>query len=251
MTRSLVALLFVAVVATAFASSASADIIHHWKLDESSGVIADDAQNNQDGTVNSGTWVPTGGKIDGALDLKMSNLDYVDVGSDLLGQTFTVTAWIKGASFASGVHNVIFSQYSEDPGRFYMDVYDGNFGIYQGDGPGVVSGSALNPDQWYHVAFVKDGANGTGYLDGASDFTTAAMVDIDTAGAFCRIGARDFGTGPGNVFDGLVDDVRIYNTALSQGDIQAIMEVPEPGTMTLLSIGLVYAGLCTWRKRHR
>ena len=49
---------------------------------------------------------------------------------------------------------------------------------------------------------------------------------------------------------GMIDDVRIYNTALSAGDVQALASVPEPSVTVLLISGLLGLLAYAWRKRR-
>ena len=85
------------------ASSASADLLAHWKLDETEGMnAADSSGNGHDGTLGSGirapTWQPAGGLIDGALMFDAEGNDYVDCGTfDSLEATgqMTISLWAK------------------------------------------------------------------------------------------------------------------------------------------------------------
>ena len=116
---------------------------------------------------------------------------------------------------------------------------------------------------WHHVASVFPGGDGADnidvmhYVDGILEGETGATdepIDTGIGGDFPRasIGAR---RQDGNaVFDsvltdflaGTLDDVRIYDHALSQGEIQNL--VPEPASITLT--GLAAMALLAFRRRR-
>ena len=78
------------------AISADAALIAHWKLDETSGVIADDASANEyDATLVGGTW--STGTIGGALTLNGTTEGVIAPVTflDAMRGDFTVAAWIK------------------------------------------------------------------------------------------------------------------------------------------------------------
>lgn len=82
----------------------------------------------------------------------------------------------------------------------------------------VVVKSGLTDGNWHHVAATFNGTTRSIYVDGT-------LVGSDTPGSDHSATAVDFrigySKGPG-FFSGLIDDVRVYNTALSQTQIQNI-----------------------------
>ena len=105
---------------------------------------------------------------------------------------------------------------------------DGNktnlFGFVYGDGkqwqfPGT---APLTAGQWQHVPVVCDGSKAFFYVNGEVKSSGAA------AGAFAPNPDMTFrlgqGYGSGRFFRGLLSDVRIYRTALSASDVQAVMK---------------------------
>jgi hypothetical protein len=98
-------------------------------------------------------------------------------------------------------------------GRYRLAL-GGSFGNY------LDSGRTPAVGQWQHVAATYDGATARIYIDGvqtASTTFTANVGDSDT----WRIGA--YGSPSAGFFDGLVDNVRIYDRALSASEVQLDM----------------------------
>jgi len=82
--------------------------------------------------------------------------------------------------------------------------------------------TALVADRWYHIAGVYDGTDAVIYLDGVADGTQAqTRFDIDAvSNRPTAIGAQY--TGTGDVLNGTVDDVQIYNRPLSAEQVAAL-----------------------------
>jgi hypothetical protein len=79
----------------------------------------------------------------------------------------------------------------------------------------------VNDGQWHHVAAVYDGSNRLIYVDGALDVSASASGLISQNSYPVCLGQT--ANAPGNyAFDGLIDEVSIYNRALSASEIRAI-----------------------------
>ena len=199
-------------------------LIAHWKLDETEGNIAYDSYGNHDGTLNGNPfWQPTGGVIDGCLMLDGID-DYIDTPFilDPAKEAFSVTAWIY--SWTPG--QTIISQKGEfgktwlgtNPlGKLMTGLSDVNFGALESE-------SFITDIQWHHVGFVWDGSYRILYADGievAKD--AAAQNPLTNADGGLYIGAsKDLSEG--TLFSGFIDDVRIYNQALSTEEIAALAQ---------------------------
>ena len=194
-------------------------LIAHWKLDETEGNIARDSTGSYDGTLyGEPLWQPAGGKADGALGFDGTD-DYVSTDSvlDPAAGVFSVFAWIKGG--APG--QVILSQIGE-ANWLCADPSGGNLmteleGIGRDGGP-LVSQTPVSDGGWHHVGLTWDGSNRILYadeLDVARD--TQAQFASSAAGLYIGAGKN---LEPGSFFSGLIDDIRIYNQALSPADIE-------------------------------
>ena len=220
------------------------DLISYWKLDDGSGTTARDSVGSNDGTLQGDAkWAE--GWVIGAVELDGDD-DYVDCGEGTVFNTvcrdvITLAAWVK-ANPAAGPDwgGVIMRGY----GYLYGDIepFD-TFAMYyhrpnermgfktNSTSPEWMAspdGSAadLFDEEWHHVASVYDGAEKVIYLD---------AVEIVRGAATGRIG---IGEGTGRVllgggrdvepmvieFGGRIDEARIYDRALTQEEIVAVME---------------------------
>jgi N-acetylneuraminic acid mutarotase len=205
-------------------------LVEHWQLDETEGIIAYDSVGENDGTLNGDpNWQRADGQIDGALQFDGID-DYVSAGFALgpADLSLSVFAWIKGG--APG--QVIISQPDRRVGRFIepgstwlgTDPADGRLMTKLLDplfGP-LESDSVITDGQWHHVGLVYDfdGFHRRLYVDGAE---VAKDTDV-VAGLQSSDGGLYFGAGKdldvGSLFSGLIDDIRIYNQALSAKEIE-------------------------------
>jgi len=197
--------------------------ISHWKFDEGEGDIANDSAGNNDGTlVGDPSWVA--GKI-GDYALSFDGDDYVEINDDdslNFGSTtdFTALAWIKTDH---PDREDIVGKDGTKPAHWEIMVYQNKLSAFIDDGSNYVvstdDGAPVNNGQWHHVAvtFDRDGFMKR-YVDGASYGTAddiSGVGDVSNSGSL-YIGCRRTNE---DLFKGTIDDVRIYNRALSADEI--------------------------------
>ena len=195
-----------------------ASLLAYWKLDETEGFIAQDSAGVYDGVLNGvPTWQPIGGKVAGALELDGID-DYVSTPFVLrpADGAFSVVAWVKGG----GPGQVIISQ-TGDADWLLADPSEGKLmtGLSKPAGglfppQPLVSEFVITDGNWHRVGFVWDGSNRILYVD---DVETARDTQSGLEGY--TYGGLHLGAGknlePGSFWTGLMDDVRIYNQAVS------------------------------------
>ncbi len=205
------------------ASAADPSLIGWWKFDETSGTTARDASNNgRNGAVKGNpTWVA--GKVGGALQLHGDG-DYVDVGRVGISGIAprTVAGWAKASTTAIPSWTSVFG-FAPDgtTDGTYFDIEVDNAGNYVVHIQGWEAVICPVDTQWHHFAATYSGSGGNWYLDGRSVGSEAGAVGtIDQV----RIGAR---LSNSHYFPGLVDDVRIYNKALTLDEIKKVVAGPK------------------------
>ncbi len=199
----------------------------HWKFDESSGTTASDSSGNgNDGTLYDNETIDNGpvwttGKINGALEFDGID-DYVDVGTDCFDLTseLTVSLWINMAD--NDTEQVLISRGVARPFKLRLASNNEVVATIRTDNSThLESETSLDTiNQWYHVALTYGGGSMIIYIDGAPDVSVSKSGDLDClADKHTAIGALPGVTYP---FEGLIDDVRIYNRALSADEIAGI-----------------------------
>ena len=189
-------------------------LVAHWPLDEAQGAIAYDNTTNCDGTLmGSPVWQPDGGMVDGALQLDGVD-DYVVTGAapNTEGAAYSVLAWIQGGAPGQAVlsqigkANWLCAETSEGALITELTMSGRN-------GSSLSSQAVITDGNWHRIGFVWDGSYRKLYVDGVVVAEDAQdNLDISSNGLY-------FGTGkamePGTFWSGLIDDIRIYNRAVS------------------------------------
>jgi len=218
--------LFFFVLVLSIASNASAELVAHWPLDEGSGTTAYDISGNGlDGTLQGDPqWVA--GKIGGALEFD-GNGDYIDCGNDPIfdiTEQITLTVWVNANDMANSENNMWLGK---GDNAYAIKHQTGNyleFFVFDGDWHSTqytTNLESLNGD-WHHMAGTFDGTELKFYLDGQLEITLAFEGTIGTAAHPVTIGENS--QEAGRFFDGMLDDLRIYNHALTELEIMGVME---------------------------
>jgi len=199
------------------------------ELCEDSGpTVADDSGNGSSGTASGAQWTADG-RHGGALEFDgADDAVVVEDSADLdLSTAATVSAWVKPRNITAAMQQVV----GKDDPAANRSVYALNaatpnaskpsFALFDGSNtekvaPGI---AALSNDGWVHVT----ASYGSGlmwlYVDGTFAGFQIASGAIQASGGKLRIGGSDV-SGTGAFFDGLIDDVRVYDRALTSDEIQ-------------------------------
>lgn len=207
------------------------EMVGWWKFDESSGTVAKDSSGKSvDCVLAGGATFDSAGKIGGCLSFNgVDGNAFIDGNFDL--PVYTIALWYQVpanvpkrmdlvSAYAPGVMHGILLELNLDGTFRYLH----RFPLGQSGGQNINTEEAYNDGEWHHVAMVKDPENITLYVDGepvASAEETSTSPD-DTFGV--SLGCLDNERSLDRLLEGQLDDLRIYNAALSQDDIKAIKD---------------------------
>jgi chitodextrinase len=239
-------------------SSLTTGLVGYWPFDEGSGSTASDAS----GSGNTGTLVSgpvwTAGRRGSALAFD-GVASYVRVASTpaLNSYPLTVAFWMKTAS-TSGIGGLVnkYADLSLNGWQVYMNAgrlcawYVKDGANYVDDGGVCPLGvSGFNDNQWHQVAFVVDATGGKMYVDGV---LRNSLGWTGTPGAVSTTQELHIGQYPGlasgGFFAGVIDDVRIWDPALSAADILALYTGAgdtTPPALSAISVSGVSASSAT------
>lgn len=206
---------------------ASADLISEWKLNEANGTTTEDSVGNNDGALyNNPTW--TTGYKGSALEFDGTD-DYVEINgssiNDFNSKNITLSAWIYPHAFPN-----------EWP-RIIDRTYNGQFAFYlSGSGDmrvalntlgtdcdTAISGCNIPANEWSHVVYSYDSSHVAVYINGTQcGYITTPSGALDSSSSNIRIGQR--ADGSNRAFDGIIDEIRIYNNALTAQEVEDLFE---------------------------
>ncbi|MGA3284066.1 MAG: sugar-binding protein [Verrucomicrobiota bacterium] len=211
----------------AFGNAELAGLIGWWKFDETSGnTAADSSGGNHTGTlVGNAKW--SRGKIGGAIELDGhdSYVRIADKSAFNMANEVSVACWVDFRSVPVEWTAIITKGDSSwrlstahQERKFHMSVNDYNRNNL--DAISLNGSTAVSDGEWHHVVGVYNGNVMKLYVDGKLDATKPWAGGIAKNNFDVLIGEN--AEKKGRCFDGLVDDVRVYNYALPESEIKAL-----------------------------
>lgn len=218
----------------------------HWRLDETSGTNALDNVGGKNGTLTNGAAI----SIDVPsryLSTRSVSFDGLD---DLISTTAsipleenTISMWIyldssSSKSFGQG----IFWSYPNHTPHLMLSEKDGMLRTYNynrvnttdiGSGTNYSNVGAITTGQWNHVALVHENGVEVAYINGIRGAPVTYSSNGGSNGEF-RLSWAYWGVNHANqdYLNGKVDDVRIFNRAMSTEEIQDLSSLAPPGSLT-------------------
>ena len=255
-----------AIAVCGVAPIAGAGLVGHWTFDDadvSGSTLADSSGGGASGAIGANVTtgvagiagqafsLPAGAAQDDVVD--MGNATSVSSAVNASGE-LTMSGWVNFNTVgAAGPNRSIVYFLGDDTSNFsYIDIgvtdgainpVGGAYGRKRSGGDSEVLGSSgLGDGQWHHIALVLDINTGTHdfYVDGT------LLGSTTTSGSFPTLNNLEVGrlgrASPVDGYTGLVDDLQIYDEALSASDISVLFNnpgsvVPEPASLALMGLG--------------
>ena len=171
--------------------------------------------NNGTITSMSTTSSPAIGKLGQALKFDGVD-DWINIPDTSYGYVnLTMSAWIKTTNASNWViGNGENSDLRISGGKIFFNYYTGVFQNLTGN-------TSVNDGRWHHIVVIREGLLNTVYLDGVSDGTLVTTGTPSSIG-FDAIGSRDNTFSSTQTVTGSIDEVRIYNRALSASEVKQL-----------------------------
>ena len=244
----------------------SPNLVGYWPADEGEGTtVADVSGNGLDGTLVGGTW--GAGASGGGFEVigEDGGGSYVEVPAT--GKTFeqiTITGWINGAHTGdwSGLIQARGGEAPDQPIGIGFSGGSGNIGYTWNDNSntswGFESGVAIPPNEWVFIALSLTEDEATLYVGSGGELNSAvnavpqlAQMNMNTSWFF----GKDNCCGTARNFDGLMDDISIWDVALSESDLLDLFNgaetpltlqpevMPTPTNLILEDVGITENGV--------
>ena len=218
-------------------------LVGYWTFDGNSTNWATGKTNDVSGQGNTGTLTSMStttstvmGKIGQGLQFDGSADRYVNVGSNLdfsSGLKFSISFWVKGNTTQVSGAGLIARGNGGGGEQYSLDVNAGVFRFYTYLSDGVTVGVNISASEgptstWKHLVVTYNALANSGimYLNGVSVNSGTTGASLQIASHITSIGSRQSASGSYNLpFNGSIDDVRIYNRALSANEVMQLYKI--------------------------
>jgi Ca2+-binding RTX toxin-like protein len=212
------------------------DLVSWWRAENT----AIDFINGNDGLLRQGATYASG-KVGRAFSLDGlppgSGGDYIEVPDsaslDVPSNTFTVDAWVywEGVETTPDGFDAIYTKSDgNDQYGLFINRSDNSLLSHVQLGvavdPYVSPANTVTTNTWFHVAQTYDGANARTYVNGQEVASFAGSDTLTPNNGMFSIGSRN---GIQHMFDGLIDEVELWDVALTEAEIESIYEAGNGG----------------------
>ncbi len=220
--------------------------VAQYHFDESSGPTAFDSTGAFNGTLSAaGATFSAGGISGNAISLDRAAGGFVNMGTSFPGfltGDYSVVFWVKTTT--AQIDTIAVSKHTASSANgFYFNINptgDGGvatkvtFDASSQTSQGATSGTSVNDGMWHQVVGVyKAGGNEFIYVDGApAEASSPSTAMISNAAPFLIGGVNSAGT-PAGRFTGLIDEVQVYDYALTDAAISYLFDNPSQAIQTL------------------
>ena len=234
--------LFDGLALTSLPASTLAGPVAAWSFDDGAGPLARASVGALDGAITGATWT-TQARHGKALAFNgVDNVVTVASASALnLSAGMTIEAWVypttltgaRSVSVKEGLNDLAYGLYASDLASRPQGVVNLGTGAL-----GAAGGVALQANGWSHLATTYDGSTVRLFVNGTQAVALAAAGSLVQTSGSLRIGGNSLF---GEWFQGVIDDVRIYDRALAVAEIQTDMATavpPPPPDTTLPNVAI-------------
>jgi len=214
------------------AMTANAAIVGEWLFNEGSGNVAKDTSgNNNNGVIDKATWVKNG-KYGAALDFDGVASSVIVENKDILSpkDAATVTVWANLRRYPTGGQCCLsILSKGGDHKDFDLQV-EGDMLIkwYVSSAPNnynVISNNPMPLNEWTFIAVTYKASDAISiYINGKLENTTKVTEARDPSTESIRIG---FSFWANRFWDGMLDELRLFDTALNETEIESLMASPS------------------------
>jgi hypothetical protein len=214
-------------VSVTVSNAAPSGLVAAYGFNEGAGTaLTDLSGNGNTGTITGATWTTTG-KFGNALAFNGTSAQVTIPNSASLQLTtgMTLEAWVYPTAIPTGWRSVI----TKNVDRYYLmaSSSQGNQpaagGTWTAGNQNTFGPTVLAVNTWTHLAATFDGATVRLYVNGAQVASQAQTTPLASTNGTLQIGGDSY---PGEFFAGRIDEVRIYNRALTAAQISTDMNTP-------------------------
>jgi len=238
------------------AGSGTAGLVVHYDFDEGTELAADVSGNNNN-IINAGNFGGSGPSISpdtaaGSGSVSFDGSSYLTASSNLLttlSTSFTVSLWLKTSQNFGSQGDLAWQGAgvitADSPNSGAKDLIPlaltgGQVAFNVGDGVSdntLNSSATVNDDTWHHVVVTRNQSTGERqiFIDGTLDSSDSATTELLDSPVLLTIGCKSDASDPNpsspdfngsNGYDGLLDDIQIYNRVLSSNEVDFLYNNP-------------------------
>lgn len=203
--------------------AAEKGLVGYWKFDEGKDKKAKDVSGKgNDGEITDGKWIS--GKFGYALQFEEGGVDCGTDPSLSITDAITIEVWIKYSEDLEGDRGEIVSKQTTSGNEGYRISKNAGENIvwHVSSYPAIFSTDPVSPGIWYHIAAVSCEDYTRLYINGVESISDEGAEIIDDEGIPFTIGKH--ADEDGVFFKGIIDEVKVYNRALSDTEVKASYE---------------------------
>ncbi|MET4926435.1 PA14 domain-containing protein [Streptomyces sp. PSRA5] len=202
----------------------------HWPLDEGKGTTAKDKGPNGKALslVGGSTWTPG---VSGSALAFDGDGQYAQTEGPVVDTTksYSVSAWVTLDALPGNYATAVSQDGRRTENPFYLQYGQGAFAFSTPGGNRARLVTEPETDRWYHLVGVRDSASDdiTLYVDGAP-VATAAAGPVDVSTGPLSLGRAKYDGAKGDFWNGSIDQVHVYDKALTDSQVKSLHEEEQP-----------------------